>query len=1310
MSLATVVVVVLFLYLCGQGYTQPSTVVVTAQCPNTGDEDNCTVLTDALEQLDSTTTLKLGTGTHSITRYVNISGLQDVIISGGGRDATVVTCDDGVGLAFMNVTGLTLSRFTINGCGLTGEPIVAIMDQIEREIPMAFGVPEAVRYALVLWDCSDVTLSQFLVTNTSGLGLLGVNVLGVSIFQVSFTNNRQPKCIDKPPRYPFTVDDDTYAQIGGGAYFLYQDYMDGRQWEARYTLTINRSDFSRNSECSFSAITQVNFQQFAALGGNSFLVGGGGGLTVHMTQRTYAVDASIMDSVFTDNSARYGGGAHISVFAGVQSRVAFSECRFERNGLEASDSPDARLVAGGAGLALFLDVISQRYLNEPVAAVPENEISVMVTIANTNFTSNSAGVEGGGFFAYSQANTPSRVGFKATHLIFTNCVFAHNSAQYGAAAFLQQNAIDGTFGNLALLLSEVTFNANKPGMTPINFGFQEDVLGVASAVTLRSILAIFLSRVECSDNEGTGMHIHSSVVILNIGSEFLVERNSGQQGGGVHISGEGAGIIWNSATTLSFLNNTASLYGGAIYVSSSVVSNDVLRPVDSATGCVMGPLPNGCLVDDQMCFDESLVGTTILFTGNSAPSGSVMYGSTLEACTWTGDLRRTLNSSESIFKILFEFETIGIDGEPDSPAVISTLPARISVTGQDNRTSLNISPGQSVNLTVKVYDHFNHTIPGTVTAHILTSTATIVPTSGSEQFFFFSDIGAQDAVLTIKGSENDEFQVHFLELSTLVDTNLTISTSECLQGFTFENMIMTCVCNQSLVDRNVQCNLDDLTLNVPDAVWVGTLADKNSTEDLVVASCFEHCRRGDKEISLQPPDYDSQCREGFHRAGVLCGGCLQNYSTVLGDAKCRQCSHWSLLLVPLFGVLGVLLFLTVALLEVTVDNGWMYAVLFFSNLLVLTSPTLPSQFNVIFVPAHLLSLELGIGICFYDGMTALHRVFIKLIFPFYLFLLMLIFTLLTRKVTVSHRFSPVKTFVTLGMMSYTSVLSTCTEILAGVSLVTVGGERQLHWISDPNIVYFSGLHGFLVILATIIIIIYLVPLPLILLSPYIAYRYFKKLIPFLDACWAPYKSNFRWWLGMRLLVRLVLFFSFSINFLRPYSDIICAIILLILIEFELSARPFKMEWINILDSILIGDVLALIIGMFLVETGYVRAVYSIITIFCGYVITCGVLLHHSRRSEIWRMLKERFSAKKMKKVDTEIIMATLAVGDQQQQQQHAVVETSLESTCPPSEVPEGPLTPSRSSVRMSMQIDPVLSHTPIMADFSHLRESLLESQ
>ena len=1303
MSLAPVLVLVL--YLCGQAYPEPSSVVVAAQCTYT-DEGSCTVLTDALEQLNSMTTLHLATGTHRITQYLNISGLRDITITGNGSDVTEVTCDDGVGLAFVNMTGLTLSGFTLNRCGLTGEPIAAIMDQIEREILMPFDVPEAVRYALVLWGCLDVTLSHFLITNTNGLGLLGINVLEVSMFQVNFTYNRRPKCILTPPRYPFRVDNDTYSQIGGGAYFIYQDYMDEVSWEGTYTLMINKSNFRSNSECSFSAITQVNFQQFSPLDPNGHMVGGGGGLTVFMTQRTYNVDLFVMDSVFANNSARYGGGVHVSVFAGVQSTVMFKGCRFEWNGIE-----DTKLMVGGAGLAIFVDAISQRYLNEPIA-VPEYGTPVIeVNITDTNFTSNLARVEGGGFFAYSLANTPQMVIFKSVHFFFINCVFVNNSALYGAAAFLQQNTNDGSSGNLVLHLSDVTFNANKAGMATINFTFEEDTLGVTSAVALRKIFVKFFNRVECSDNKGSGMHLHSSPVYLNSESQFLVERNTAQQGGGAYISGKGAGFGFETHITFSFQNNTAILQGGAIYVSPSVVSNDVLRPIDGATGCVIGPVPtNGCFIDDKNCFNGSLDDVSILFAGNSAPSGSVMYGSTLEPCTWTRDLRNRY-TDQSVFHILFdEFEMIHIDREPNSPDVVSTLPARISITGQDNTSILNIIPGQSVNVSVKVYDHFNNVIPDTVTAHIINSTAaaSIVPISGSGEFFFFSDIGAHDTMLTIEGLEDDNFQVHFLVLSTLVAMNLPISTSKCLQGFTFENR--TCLCNQSLLDRNVQCNLNDLTLTAPDGIWVGSLAENNaSTQDLVVAPCLKYCRSGDKEITLlSSPDYDSQCKEGSNRAGVLCGGCLPDHSVVLGDTECRECSHWSLLLVPVFAVIGVLVFLSVAFLELTIDNGWMYAILFFSNLLVIVSPRLPPMMRAISVPAHLLSLELGIGICFYDGMTALERVLVKLIFPFYLLLLMLVFTLVTKKVTVSRHYSPVKTFVTLGMMFYTSVLSTCSEIIAADILYTVGGERHIRWGTDPNVVYCSGLHGFLFFLAIVIIVIYLIPTPLILLSPYIAYRYFKKLIPVLDACWAPYKSHFRWWLGARLLVRLVLFFSYNVLnlLLSPYSNIICTLVLLILIEFELSARPFKMEWVNILDSILIGDIVALIIGMFLDADGYVEIAYFAVTVFCGYLIICGVLFHHSRTFRIWRILKQCFSAKKMKTTHThtEVAIETLA----ESQEQSGVVVTPPESTDPPPQRPPR-AHPSYSSVQM-YNIQDYFDHAPNRADFSHLRESLLESQ
>jgi predicted outer membrane repeat protein len=1192
---------------------------------------------------------------------------------------------------------------TLNNCGLTGEPVSTIEQQLKEEVHLWFGIPSVVNYGVVLGHSWNVTLSDFHVTNTRGLGLLGINVLGNSILdQVRFTFNTMQSCINSPPRFPFNVSNVTILrQIGGGAYFLYQDELTITQENPVYTLEVRNSTFSHNAECSYAAISQVNVADFTRYTRDVYQVGAGGGLTVFVSQENFNIHTTVKDTVFSQNKGRYGAGAHVGIFAGVPTcNITFDGCTFEQNGILSRDVTKY-LSVGGSGLALFTDLLPPEQSSNFVER--NDSITAVVTIVATRFLSNVAGVEGGGLLVYSlftttnilyEAGSPE---YFSIHINIRDCIFKNNSAQYGIAAFFQQNVHVGIAGSVLLTSSNVTYSNNRLVVNSDHnaFRFLQDTSGqsITSAVALLNIFASNIGNVVVSDNEATGILLQSTPMLIYEGA-LIVERNSGHRGGGIHIAGEGSGLVFNAGTMLHFINNSASIYGGAIYVSSSVDSNDILRPTDTATGCFLSPFPSQeCF--EEGCFDDAFNGVEIRFAGNFAPIGSVVYGSTLKACTWTIELSRIAPSTSSIYQILYNnISEVDFDVNPISSSEVSTPPASLRIEGDNGvmsggETILRVYPGQGTNLSITVFDQFEYVVPATITAHVFDSDMDLIDcTLGTSGFFFTGD--GDSTVLRVTGPEEQQFSVFFIELETLVSTNITVRTLPCLHGFMLVDQI--CICNNELAKNEIKCDLDKIQLISPDMIWVGNLTANASTEELVISTCYlEYCKEGAKPF--RPPHYEDQCTPGLQRTGVLCGRCKSNYSVVLGSRECRRCTNYYLLLIPLFGFLGIVLFLMIAFLEVTVEKGWMYSILFYCNVVTLSSLSLslPSGWESVYVPAHLLSFELGIGICFYNGMETIHRVFLKLLFPLYLFILMFAFSLLARKCTFSRRFSPAKTFVTLGVMSYTSILDTCVEIVAATNLKTVDGRRHLRWLADPNVIYFRGAHCALVIVAAVIFVIYLIPVPLILLSPQIAYK-FKKLSPFFDAMWAPFKPKYRWWLGARLLICAVLFFSTNSH--PTVGKVSVGLFLLIMIEVHSIIQPFKKTRVNIMDSTLIGSIIALALGvLFFTEKNEAFAIaYIVITILSGYALIIGVLVHHF--SSIWR-LKDKMGKvythfKEIKKEDVPTVIALSILAD--------------ENVPPPPPPPAHPPLTSYTSFNMNE------SMLPQRADFSHFRESLLESQ
>lgn len=226
-------------------------------------------------------------------------------------------------------------------------------------------------------------------------------------------------------------------------------------------------------------------------------------------------------------------------------------------------------------------------------------------------------------------------------------------------------------------------------------------------------------------------------------------------------------------------------------------------------------------------------------------------------------------------------------------------------------------------------------------------------------------------------------------------------------------------------------------------------------------------------------------------------------------------------MIPVFVVLGILVFVVIAFLEFTIDKGWLNAVLFYCNIISIYSFSFPTSNNLklLLLPAHLLSLQVGSSLCFYDGMSALGRVSINFLFPLYLYILIGIFALLSRRFSLSCYFSPSKTLVTINTLVYVSLLNTCIQILAGHSVETAGGQVSIRWLTDANVFFFHGWHALLGVIALLVLFGYLIHMMICAIFPSLTYKIYKSGKPLFDAFYAPYKDKYRFWIGIRFITR-----------------------------------------------------------------------------------------------------------------------------------------------------------------------------------------------
>ena len=123
----------------------------------------------------------------------------------------------------------------------------------------------------------------------------------------------------------------------------------------------------------------------------------------------------------------------------------------------------------------------------------------------------------------------------------------------------------------------------------------------------------------------------------------------------------------------------------------------------------------------------------------------------------------------------------------------------------------------------------------------------------------------------------------------------------------------------------------------------------------------------------------------------------------------------------------------------------------------------------------------------------------------------------------------------------------------------------LRWFADLEVRYFSDPgHIAVGITGISVAILYIIPLPLVLLIPRLSYqlRFLRLLKPLYDIVWDPFKPRLRCWLSFQLWFTTG---AFALQyFVQPPSNIFAVLILLIVSLFMLtSLRPYKSEWVNI---------------------------------------------------------------------------------------------------------------------------------------------------
>ena len=1146
-------------------------------------------LTEALESLDSNAAVYLELGEHRIERFRLLQDLTNVSIIGlgGSSGDVVVSCAENVGLAFVNVSELTLENLRIEGCGISQENLNQTVSRLREIVLVFYRIPNDTYIGLFLGHCENVVIRRVAVTNTTGLGMVGINVIGNSrMSDVNFIGNIRPyrDCNISSEVLYYVRDSRT---IGGGAFIAFLDYQPA--FETKYilktvTFDIERANFIDNSECTLEGVTIANLRDSALLREQGYGLGGGGGLSLIMAQQLYGVVAGVSSTLFSNNTATFGGGALAGLFTGVvDTLVSFSNCTFSCNGFlrdEVQQNPDTSYTLGAGGLAIANDILL--LADElPRFVIGKN---VSVTIEDTDFFQNGAR-SGGGVYVLSTFLSPVSDSLDETFVYFNRCTFDSNAATSGAALLIVEYKLNGLRPGIQIIATDVTVRNNEY-ILPTS---QNLISASSNGAAVFVIASAFIIQGNSIFDSNLVSAIECSAALLGLNGNVTFIKNTGVFGGAIYLT-TNSHIVLSPNSSTHFIQNVGRVAGGAIYVYVPPV-----QPVVITSACVLFFGYNEYIFCVN-CLDIKSSGIYVEFLDNSAPSGGILFGTSLENCPWASSLRELVRPQSpqvnqmNVLEILHRFfpENFKFDPAPSGITQVQTPTTALSIL--DQQDIYEAIPGQSVLLNVSTMDGFMQDISSVITSYVVDTSSSIVGVSINATLRLgtsgFVAIQNKPTVLslTVLGAENQLVDGAFYALDSgfTAQTEIFVQVQRCPNGFKYNDTMLICVCLDYLQEHNVQCDTSSLSFVVPEDTWLGPVS---SDGELSVETCLLYCNRETKTVNILngTADYDSQCASGQNRGGVGCGSCRDGYSLALGSTKCLRCSNLFVLLLIVFALSGILLVATIAYFRITIAYGFLNGMLFYSNIVSLYNPLLtpsrPYSGRLIFTS--FLTLNFGIESCFHDNFTALERVGWQLIFPLYLFILMLIIAFLARflKFKAIGGQNIIQAFSTLMLLVYVSVLQACVDLISVEGYNTSSGSRLLRWRTDPSVAYYSAVHGFLATVAILLLLLYIIPFPIILLFPSFLYgnRRLGKFKPFYDAFWNPFKPTHRIWLGLRLIFRWIPF-TLAVFVDTPANIFITGLLIIFQLIILMGILPFQSFWVNVSDSLFLTNLIVLFMG------------------------------------------------------------------------------------------------------------------------------------
>ena len=1192
---------------------------------------------DLLSKKSKSVDVTVEPGNYNLMSSYPLYDLRNIRIRSSNQPMTVnifckhnpnVDQNGDTGVAFMRGGDLIIEYISINWCGMTHF----------STSQTSVGKFVYFRSALYFANSTNIKVTHVTLQNNNGIGMAIVNSHGkIEIKHSLFANNSlNPK-----------EQNETFTG-GGGLYIEFTRCAPGLT-NCSKVHTHNRYSQYIIDQCLFDGnnATYNVIETDQPVHNHYVTIGRGGGISIWCFGTASNNKFYISSSNFTRNAANQGGGINIDFRDdSYNNHVKISQCLFRHN--------KGKKYQGGGG-ALVGYVIYQSGSH-----VTYNN----VTFVDCNFTENYALLGGGGGINWFGSHEPN-VTKPTNHYEVTRCKFERNEAQIGSAMVISKEFFDSIPGGIlsALIINNCSFINNNIQQSTKTIRTHKSASEIGAVVSIGFGLQ-FKGCTLFTANNSTAVVGDDAVIEFCHDSTVTFCKNEGLKGGAILLI-EGAFLKLHPNSTVLFFENSALLYGGAIFV-------EMETPYE--------------YIQSHICFMQyhkentspKQWNVTLKFTNNTSFTNNTIFSSTLQPCFKEYSSVAFLQYKFFIYEPLFANSTV------------ATSPSNFKV----NMSVISVSPGKVFPLPIQLIDELDHVVP----VFVLIATCK----NHEQGAFVLSPYQYTNGFMRIAGNPTETCS---LELKTdsnhQISTTITVDLTLCPPGYYYSETSKQCECISTHLHGNLifRCDISQFQAYVNPAYWVGyTPVNTDNANETIVGPCpFRYCY-GTTHLSLRdallPKDADRTLLNqtvcgAAQRTGTLCGSCIKGYSVVMNSPtfSCHDCrkKYFGVFFFLLSYIIPItVLFFLFMHCKIRITSGWFVAFLFFAQIvgsdinfafnyrINSASPVVFLFSNILYSIYSVSNLELFqnnvFSYCLFENAGTIDILAFKLLAALYPLGLIIVYSLIRHchRCQRCEQCMQLHRSITFGVSAFFVLCFAKVNAIAISILNSVEVQQydiQGHWRGYKRVVYlqgdlkvFEGRHLVYSVFAIVVVVmIVIIPTVILFFHPLIKYLLgtlglgesgpikcienklrIHKLQLLFDTFQADYRRKYKFFAGLHFFLYRTLIYVIVMTAPTPsVSDLQLKllVVLFAILVIHLMLRPFRSPTDNKVHS-LVYVLLIILIGilyLFVTDDDYTFTIYlgtmlSYIPLLClvAYIIW-----------KLWQQRLKFFLSKKLYGVELE---------------------------------------------------------------------------